>query len=155
MLADTEAKVASLGEVALPQLVLLDLETTLKDLLSLGAPDGNVDSDLFVTADTKGTDGVAGLACALLAMSWSPSHFYLNFSVALRWPVRRVQGRLTVDRSLTAQLLEHLRSTSKSVTRLADTDVEHELLDAQLAHGVGALVLSFRLHTKLAYIVGN
>lgn len=59
------------------------------------------------------------------------------------WDVSR---RLTVDRSLTAQLFKHLRSTGQSVTRLADTDVEHELLDAQLAHGVRALVLSFRLH---------
>lgn len=35
VLADTEAEVASLGEVALAQLVLLDLEATLKNLLSL------------------------------------------------------------------------------------------------------------------------
>jgi hypothetical protein len=35
VLADTEAEVASLGEVALAELVLLDLETTLKNLLSL------------------------------------------------------------------------------------------------------------------------
>lgn len=35
VLADTEAEVASLGEVALAQLVLLDLEATLDDLLSL------------------------------------------------------------------------------------------------------------------------
>lgn len=33
--ADTEAEVASLGEVALAKLILLDLETTLKNLLSL------------------------------------------------------------------------------------------------------------------------
>lgn len=42
---------------------------------------------------------------------------------------------------MTAQLLEHLGGTRKSVTRLADGDVENELLDAQLTHGVGALVL--------------
>lgn len=35
MLADTEAEVASLGEVALAELVLLDLEATLENLLSL------------------------------------------------------------------------------------------------------------------------
>lgn len=62
VLADTEAEVAGLAEVALAQLVLLDLEATLEDLLGLGATDGDVDSDLFVTADTEGTDGVAGLA---------------------------------------------------------------------------------------------
>lgn len=63
MLGDTETEVASLGEVALPQLILLDLETTLEDLLSLGATDGDVDSNLLVTTDTEGTDGVTGLAC--------------------------------------------------------------------------------------------
>ena len=62
VLADTEAEVAGLGEVALAELVLLDLEATLEDLLSLGTTDGNVDGDLFVTTDTEGTDGVAGLA---------------------------------------------------------------------------------------------
>lgn len=63
VLGDTETEVAGLAEVALAQLVLLDLEATLKNLLSLGTTDGDVDSDLFVTADTEGTDGVAGLAC--------------------------------------------------------------------------------------------
>lgn len=62
VLRDTETEVASLGEVALPQLVLLDLEATLQNLLSLGTTDGNVDGDLFVTTDTEGTDGVTGLA---------------------------------------------------------------------------------------------
>jgi hypothetical protein len=63
VLADTETEVAGLGEVALPQLVFLDLETTLEDLLSLGATDGDVDGNLLVTTDTEGTDGVTGLAC--------------------------------------------------------------------------------------------
>jgi hypothetical protein len=62
VLADTEAEVAGLGEVLLSQLVFLDLEATLEDLLGLGATDGNVDGNLFVTTDTEGTDGVAGLA---------------------------------------------------------------------------------------------
>lgn len=63
VLRDTEAEVSGLAEVALAQLVLLDLEATLEDLLGLGATDSDVDSNLFVTADTEGTDGVAGLAC--------------------------------------------------------------------------------------------
>lgn len=50
--------------------------------------------------------------------------------------------RRTVNWSLTAQLLEHLGGTSKSVTRLADGDVQDELLDAQFTHGVGGLVLA-------------
>ena len=116
VLRDTETEVTGLGEVALAELVLLDLEATLEDLLGLGATDGNVDGDLLITADTEGTDGVAGLG---------------------------------VDGSLTGQLLEHLGGTGQSVTRLADGDVEHELLDAQLAHGVGALVLGVRLHISL------
>jgi len=63
VLGDTETEVAGGGEVALAELVLLDLEATLEDLLGLGATDGDVDGDLLVTADTEGTDGVAGLAC--------------------------------------------------------------------------------------------
>ncbi len=38
VLLDAETKVAVGGEILLPQLVLLDLEATLKDLLSLGSP---------------------------------------------------------------------------------------------------------------------
>lgn len=60
--ADTEAEVAGLAEVALPQLVLLDLEATLENLLGLGATDGDVHGDLLVSPDTEGTDGVSGLA---------------------------------------------------------------------------------------------
>ena len=62
VLADTEAEVAGLAEVALAELVLLDLEATLENLLGLGATDGDVDRNLFVTTDTEGTDGVTGLA---------------------------------------------------------------------------------------------
>lgn len=62
VLRDTETKVTSLGEVLLAQLVFLDLQTTLDDLLSLGSTDGDVHGNLFVTTDTEGTDGVAGLA---------------------------------------------------------------------------------------------
>ena len=71
VLADAEAEVAGLAEVALAQLVLLDLEATLQDLLGLGAADGDVDRDLFVTADTERADGVAGLAWRVIASDWS------------------------------------------------------------------------------------
>jgi hypothetical protein len=63
VLRDAEAEVASLAEVALPQLVLLDLEAALEDLLCLGPADGDVDGDLLVTADAEGSDGVACFAC--------------------------------------------------------------------------------------------
>jgi hypothetical protein len=65
VLRDTEAEVAGLAEVALAELVLLDLEATLEDLLSLGAADGDVDRDLFVTANAERADGVPGLAWRL------------------------------------------------------------------------------------------
>jgi hypothetical protein len=66
MFANSKAKVASLGEVALAEFVFLDLQATLENLLSLGTADGDVDGDLFVSSDTKGTDGVTGLACEVL-----------------------------------------------------------------------------------------
>jgi hypothetical protein len=61
--ADTETEVASLGEVALAELIFLDLQSTLQDFLSLWSSDGNVDSDLLVTTDTECSDGVSGFAC--------------------------------------------------------------------------------------------
>jgi hypothetical protein len=64
--ADTKAKVARRREVALLQLVFLDLEASLQDFLGLGAADGDMDGDLLVTADTEGSDGVACLACGPL-----------------------------------------------------------------------------------------
>ena len=63
MLTNTKTEVASLGEVLLPQLVLLDLQSTLKDFLGFWSSDSDVNGDLFITTDTEGSDGVAGLAC--------------------------------------------------------------------------------------------
>jgi hypothetical protein len=60
--ADTETEVASLREVALAELIFLDLQTTLQDFLSLWSSDSNVDCDLLVTTDTEGSDGISGLA---------------------------------------------------------------------------------------------
>ena len=49
-------------------------------------------------------------------------------------------GVLTVDGRLTTQLLKHFGSTSKSVSRLADGDVEDDFLDAEFTHRVCALI---------------
>lgn len=133
VLANTEAEVAGLAEVALAQLVLLDLQATLENLLSLGATDGDVDGDLFVAADTEGSDGVAGLAYAMQKSQVS------DFGFRNR-DIFENEGQRTVDRSLTAQLLQHLGGTGQSVTRLADGDVQDELLDAELPHGVLGLL---------------
>jgi len=60
--ADTETEVTSLREVALAELVFLDLQSTLENFLSLWATDGNVNGDLFVTTDTESADSVTSLA---------------------------------------------------------------------------------------------
>lgn len=114
VLLDTETEVTGLREVSVAEGVLLNLQASLQDLLGLGATDGDVDGNLFVTSDTEGSDGVTGLG---------------------------------VNGGLTGQLLQHLGGSGQSVTGLTDTDVQHQLLDAQLAHNVlglgrlGGLVL--------------
>jgi hypothetical protein len=108
VLADAEAEVARLGEVALAQLVLLDLEAALEDLLGLGPADRDVHGDLFVAADAEGSDGVAGLACKRSGLE-----------LVNRERMDLVSGR-TVDGRLTGQLLQHLGGTGQPVTRLAD-----------------------------------
>ena len=60
VLLDAEAKVAAGAEVALGELVLLDLEALLEDLGGLGTADGGVDGDLLVSADAEGSHGVSG-----------------------------------------------------------------------------------------------
>ena len=61
VLLDPKSKVSCFREIALPEFVFLDLQATLKDFLGLGATDGDVNGDLFVTTDTEGSDGVTSL----------------------------------------------------------------------------------------------
>merc|ERR1719348_1140019 len=61
VLLDTESKVSVLGEVLPSQLVLLDLESSLEDLLSLGSSHGAVNGDLLISSDSKASDSVSGL----------------------------------------------------------------------------------------------
>ena len=61
MFLDTEAEGTGVGEVAHLEFVFLDLESLVEDLFGLGASDGAVARDLFVTSDTEGSDGVSGL----------------------------------------------------------------------------------------------
>ena len=60
VLGDAKAKAAGVGEVLLLQLVLLHLKATVKDLVGLEATDGDVDSNLLVSADAESSDSVAG-----------------------------------------------------------------------------------------------
>ena len=61
VLADSEAKVSSVGEVPLQELVLLNLQPALNDLEGLVSTHGNVNGDLLVTPDSEGAHGVASL----------------------------------------------------------------------------------------------
>lgn len=61
VLVDTETEVTGGREVSSLQLELLDSQTSLQDLLGLRTSDGDVDSDLFISSDTEGSDGVSGL----------------------------------------------------------------------------------------------
>jgi len=104
VLLDTETKVARVREVLPSQLILLHLETTLKNLLSLGPSDGNVNSNFLVSSDTECTDGVAGFGG---------------------------------NGCLAGKLFQDFGCTGQAITRFADTDVDDELLDFELLHGVG------------------
>merc|ERR1719291_122532 len=55
MLRDTETEAAVLCEVFLAELVLLDLETFLKNFFSFLAAHGHVTSDLLIAADAEGS----------------------------------------------------------------------------------------------------
>ena len=62
MLGDTKAKVTSLGEIFLLQLVLFDLEPPLENFLCLRATDGDMNSDLFISVYRNCSKGVEGSA---------------------------------------------------------------------------------------------
>lgn len=60
----------------------------------------------------------------------------------------------TVDWCLAAQLLKHFGRSSQSITRFSDRDIEDEFLDAELAHGVRALIFAgVRLARRIISIV--
>jgi len=59
----------------------------------------------------------------------------------------KVKHTLRKYRLLASQLLEHLCSTGKPITRLSHTDVEAELANTQLLHGI--LLLGLKIQSKL------
>jgi hypothetical protein len=103
--ADTKTKVASLGEVALLQLVFFDLEATLQNFLCFRPTDGDVNSNLLVTANTERSDGVASFACGLNNnfISHFPSIFLRPESELQRPYCRPESGHLIVP-----ALLQHV-----------------------------------------------
>merc|ERR1712168_156805 len=61
MFRNTKAKVSSSGEVSLSQLIFLHLQALLQDFFSLGSAHGAVDSNLFITTNTKRSHRVPSL----------------------------------------------------------------------------------------------
>lgn len=45
---------------------------------------------------------------------------------------------------MTAKLFQHFGSSSKSVSRFADRDVQDKLVDSKLPHGIGSFIVTFR-----------
>mmetsp|Transcript_31827 Transcript_31827/g.102821 ORF Transcript_31827/g.102821 Transcript_31827/m.102821 type:complete len:218 (+) Transcript_31827:386-1039(+) len=107
VLHDAEAKVSGVGEVGLAQLVLLDLEATLQQLLSLLTTNGHVARNLLIPPDAERAHGEPGFR---------------------------------EDGLLAAQILQHLGGTGETIARLADRDVENELLDLHRLHRVRILI---------------
>ena len=62
MFANAKTKVASIREISLSQFIFLDFEATLEDFFSLRTSNCNMDSNLFVTTNTEGSNRVASLA---------------------------------------------------------------------------------------------
>merc|ERR1712156_1240573 len=56
MFCNTKAEVSSLGEVASLQLVFLHFQTLLQDFFSLGTSHSAMNSNLFITSDTEGSN---------------------------------------------------------------------------------------------------
>ncbi len=69
MFRDAEPEIARRGEVALLELVLLDLEAALEDLFGLGPAHRHVHRDLLVATDAERSDRVPGFACIISLMA--------------------------------------------------------------------------------------
>ena len=105
---NTKTKVSGVTEVVFPQLVFPNFQPSFKDFFSFGSTDRAVDSDLFVSPDTEGSDSVTGLR---------------------------------EDRGLSGKLLEHFGGTGETIATLSNADVQTQLADLQVPHGVLQLCL--------------
>lgn len=55
---NTEAKASSVAKVPPKEFILLHLQPTFQKLHSLVTPDGNIACNLFITPDSKGSNGI-------------------------------------------------------------------------------------------------
>jgi hypothetical protein len=78
-----------------------------------------VNSDFFVSADTKRSDGVSCLLSKTSCCEY-----------------------LAVDGSLTAQLFQDLGGSGQSIATLSNRDVEDEFLDFDVPHGICGLFVA-------------
>merc|ERR1719471_2091667 len=68
---------------------------------------------------------------------------------------RQVLAGLGEHWGLSSQRLQHLSGPGEPITRLADADVEAELPDPQVPHGVLGLILSSLNHLDLSLVEVN
>lgn len=127
VLLNTETKVARVRKVLPSQLVLLYFETTFEDLLGFGSTDGDVDSDFFVSTDTKGTDGVSGFGGHGRLAGQLFQHFGCTGQAITRFTDTDVCSKDTGSVSLWCSVIQHRRRER----------TDDELLDSELFHGVG------------------
>merc|ERR1712180_343362 len=59
MLRNSKSEIPGFRKIAPTQLVLLHLQPLLQDFFCFGSSHGTVDGNLFITTDTKGSNGVA------------------------------------------------------------------------------------------------
>ena len=57
---DTEAETSGVWEISLLEFSILDLESSLENLISFFSSDSNVHGDFFVSLDAETSDGVLG-----------------------------------------------------------------------------------------------
>jgi hypothetical protein len=111
--------------------------------------------NVFVNTETKVTGGgpVTGLELVFLDLQTTFKDFLglgtadsdVNGDLFVTTDGESTDGvtGLGVDGGLTGQLFKYLGGTSKSITRLTDTNVENQLLNLEVAHGVLGNLLFF------------
>lgn len=110
----------SIRKVLLFELSVLDLESSFKDLVSFLSSDCDADCNLFVSFNTEASDGIFGSGGYWL-LSWE------------------------IFQDLWSYII--MRCTfSKLITGLSYTNMQHELFDSDLSHGVLFLSLRFLSH---------